>query len=77
MKSRPNGKRSCSPILIPVLFLALCLGHTRISSALDEAKIHVAGTPNITSFVYQRKMLTETSATGQSSSPPSIRPWPP
>ena len=32
--------------------LALCLGLARVSFALDEAKIHVAGTPNITSFVY-------------------------
>jgi NitT/TauT family transport system substrate-binding protein len=38
--------------LLIVLSLALCLSDRRISFALDEAKIHVAGTPNITSFVY-------------------------
>jgi NitT/TauT family transport system substrate-binding protein len=32
--------------------LAFCTGSSHISFALDEAKIHVAGTPNITSFVY-------------------------
>jgi len=51
MTFRPNVK-SPSPILIFTMSLALCLGVTRVSSALDEAKIHVAGTPNITSFVY-------------------------
>jgi len=35
-----------------IVTLALCAGSSNISFALDEAKIHVAGTPNITSFVY-------------------------
>ena len=35
-----------------IMTLASCAGSTNISFALDEAKIHVAGTPNITSFVY-------------------------
>src|SRR5688572_9626797 len=52
MKLRVNAKKSCSPTFVFFLSLALCLGLTRLSSALDEAKIHVAGTPNITSFVY-------------------------
>jgi NitT/TauT family transport system substrate-binding protein len=43
---------SFSPILILVLSFAFCLIPSRIVVALDEAKIHVAGTPNITSFVY-------------------------
>jgi NitT/TauT family transport system substrate-binding protein len=43
---------SFSPILILVLSFAFCLIPSRIVLALDEAKIHVAGTPNITSFVY-------------------------
>ena len=51
MKSRPNTKSSRVTLLI-VLSLALCLSDHRASFALDEAKIHVAGTPNITSFVY-------------------------
>jgi NMT1/THI5 like protein len=51
MKFSPNEKGP-SPTLIFNMCLALCLGVTRVSSALDEAKIHVAGTPNITSFVY-------------------------
>ena len=53
MKLWPDAKRSHSPTLIFVLCLASCLGPSRVSFALDEAKIHVAGTPNITSFVYQ------------------------
>src|SRR5205809_402510 len=52
MKLWPDAKRSHSPTLIFVLCLASCLGPSRVSFALDEAKIHVAGTPNITSFVY-------------------------
>ena len=51
MKPRPNAKRSRESWLI-VLSLALWLSDHRASFALDEAKIHVAGTPNITSFVY-------------------------
>jgi ABC-type nitrate/sulfonate/bicarbonate transport system substrate-binding protein len=35
-----------------IVTLAWCAGASHISFALDEAKIHVAGTPNITSFVY-------------------------
>ena len=52
MKLRVTAKKSFSPTVILVLSLAWCLGHSGVSSALDEAKIHVAGTPNITSFVY-------------------------
>ena len=52
MKFKTIAKKTCSPTLILVLSLAFCLGHSGVSSALDEAKIHVAGTPNITSFVY-------------------------
>jgi NitT/TauT family transport system substrate-binding protein len=51
MKSRPNAESSRVTLLI-VWSLTLCLSDHRISFALDEAKIHVAGTPNITSFVY-------------------------
>ena len=51
MKFSPNRKRP-SPIPIFNIALAICLGVARVSSALDEAKIHVAGTPNLTSFVY-------------------------
>jgi NitT/TauT family transport system substrate-binding protein len=35
-----------------LLFLTIGLAPAQLSLALDEAKIHVAGTPNITSFVY-------------------------
>src|SRR5207247_6775148 len=52
MKLWPDAKRSHSPTLIFVLCLASCLGPGRVSFALVEAKIHVAGPPNITSFVY-------------------------
>jgi ABC-type nitrate/sulfonate/bicarbonate transport system substrate-binding protein len=52
MKLEVNAKKPFSVKLIFLLSLALCLGFSRVSSALDEAKIHVAGTPNITSFVY-------------------------
>ncbi|SRR5713226_3587409 len=52
MKLRANAKGSFRQTLIFILSLAVCLGLSRVSSALDEAKIHVAGTPNITSFVY-------------------------
>ncbi len=51
MKSKPNADSS-RVILLIVLSLALCLSDRHLSFALDEAKIHVAGTPNITSFVY-------------------------
>ena len=51
MNFRPNAKRS-RVILLSVLSLSLCLSASRVSLALDQAKIHVAGTPNITSFVY-------------------------
>jgi ABC-type nitrate/sulfonate/bicarbonate transport system substrate-binding protein len=47
-----TAKNSFGPTLIWVLFLALYPDFSRVASALDEAKIHVAGTPNITSFVY-------------------------
>jgi ABC-type nitrate/sulfonate/bicarbonate transport system substrate-binding protein len=52
MKLRVNAKKSFSQKLILVLSSTLCLGLREDASALDEAKIHVAGTPNITSFVY-------------------------
>ena len=52
MKLRVNARKSFSPTVILVLSLVLCFGLNGVSSALDEAKIHVAGTPNITSFVY-------------------------
>ena len=52
MKFKTNAKKTCSSTLILVFSLALCFGVNGVSSALDEAKIHVAGTPNITSFVY-------------------------
>jgi NitT/TauT family transport system substrate-binding protein len=45
-------KRLFGAMLMWGLSLALCLRFSRVASALDEAKIHVAGTPNITSFVY-------------------------
>src|SRR5262245_66264801 len=44
--------RSSDSTSIVILSLALCASFSGISFALDEAKIHVAGTPNITSFVY-------------------------
>ena len=50
MKFSPNPRHSRSIFL---LFLTIGLGPAaQLSLALDEAKIHVAGTPNITSFVY-------------------------
>src|SRR5687767_3653403 len=49
MKFSPNPRHSRSIFL---LFLTIGLGRAQLSLALDEAKIHVAGTPNITSFVY-------------------------
>jgi NitT/TauT family transport system substrate-binding protein len=51
MEFRPKAKRSRVTLLI-VVSLALSVSDYRVSFALDEAKIHVAGTPNITSFVY-------------------------
>src|SRR4029453_11962691 len=47
-----DAKRSCHSSSIFLFFLFFVLIFSRVSSALDEAKIHVAGTPNITSFVY-------------------------
>src|SRR5688572_11266290 len=52
MKLKVTPKKLSGPRSIFFFSLALCLSLTRVSSALDEAKIHVAGTPNITSFVY-------------------------
>lgn len=49
MTVTPNAQSS-RLILFIVFSLALCFSD--VSLALDEAKIHVAGTPNITSFVY-------------------------
>ena len=49
---RATIRISFSLILILVLSFVFCLIPSRIVLALDEAKIHVAGTPNITSFVY-------------------------
>ena len=51
MKPTPDAKKLRATWLI-VASLALCLSGQRLCFALDEAKIHVAGTPNITSFVY-------------------------
>jgi NitT/TauT family transport system substrate-binding protein len=51
MAFRPNAQR-LRVVLMIVVSLALGLSNNRLSFALDEAKIHVAGTPNITSFVY-------------------------
>jgi len=51
MRFSPTAKGS-HPTLILVLFLALCCVLNGDAFALDEAKVHVAGTPNITSFVY-------------------------
>jgi hypothetical protein len=51
MAFRLNAQSSrVTPII--VLTLAFSLSGNRLSFALDEVKIHVAGTPNITSFVY-------------------------
>jgi ABC-type nitrate/sulfonate/bicarbonate transport system substrate-binding protein len=47
MKLTPNARAA-----FLIATLAACPGSSNISFALDEAKIHVAGTPNITSFVY-------------------------
>src|ERR687889_1697110 len=49
MEVSPSPRYSRSIFL---LFLTIGLGPGQLSLALDEAKIHVAGTPNITSFVY-------------------------
>src|SRR5512145_1725053 len=49
MKFSPNPRHTRSIFL---LCLTIGLGRAQLSLALDEAKIHVAGTPNITSFVY-------------------------
>jgi NitT/TauT family transport system substrate-binding protein len=52
MKLGVSVKKSVDRTLSVVLSLVFCLCFSRVSSALDDAKIHVAGTPNITSFVY-------------------------
>lgn len=49
MKLGPNPRNSRTIFL---LLLTFALSPAQVSLALDEAKIHVAGTPNITSFVY-------------------------
>src|SRR5262249_600409 len=50
---RVNGaKRNNHSTSIIFLLLVFCFSFNRVFFALDEAKIHVAGTPNITSFVY-------------------------
>jgi NitT/TauT family transport system substrate-binding protein len=51
MKVMPNAKNS-RLILFIVFLLALSFSGNHVCLALEEAKIHVAGTPNITSFVY-------------------------
>jgi NitT/TauT family transport system substrate-binding protein len=51
MKFSPSAKSSRITLFI-AFSLALCFSDPRVSFAVDEAKIHVAGTPNITSFVY-------------------------
>jgi NitT/TauT family transport system substrate-binding protein len=51
MRFSLNAKSS-HPIWILVLSVASCCLFVGGAFALDEAKIHVAGTPNITSFVY-------------------------
>lgn len=51
MRFSRNAKSS-HPKLILVLSLASCCALIGVAFALDEAKIHVAGTPNITSFVF-------------------------
>ena len=51
MRFSLNAKSS-HPIWTLVLSLASCCLFVGGAFALDEAKIHVAGTPNITSFVY-------------------------
>ena len=51
MNFNTQHKNSCHTAIF-VLSLALGLGLSRVSFAVDEAKVHVAGTPNITSFVY-------------------------
>lgn len=48
-----RAKKSFSRTLIFILSLTFCLGLSRVSSALDEAKIHVAGTPSLGGFVFQ------------------------
>src|ERR1700754_2787915 len=51
MRFSLNAKSS-HPIWTLVLSLSSCCLFVGGAFALDEAKIHVAGTPNITSFVY-------------------------
>lgn len=50
---KTTAKKSFSRMLVFIWFLVFCFGVNRISFALDEAKIHVAGTPNITGFVFE------------------------
>src|SRR5262249_56301278 len=47
-----GANRSNRSTFVVLLSLVLCASFSGFSFALDEAKIHVAGTPNITSFVY-------------------------
>jgi NitT/TauT family transport system substrate-binding protein len=51
MKFAPN-KCAAGRVTMAFLLVVSCLATSGVSLALDEAKIHVAGTPNITSFVY-------------------------
>jgi ABC-type nitrate/sulfonate/bicarbonate transport system substrate-binding protein len=52
MRTRATTKKSFRLTLILGFSLACCSALSNAVLALDEAKIHVAGTPNITSFVY-------------------------
>jgi ABC-type nitrate/sulfonate/bicarbonate transport system substrate-binding protein len=52
MRTRATTKKSFRLTLILGFSLACCSALSNAVFALDEAKIHVAGTPNITSFVY-------------------------
>ena len=50
MYAKASRVRSCYQKVICIFLL--CLGIVPPAAALDEAKVHVAGTPNVTSFVY-------------------------
>ena len=52
MKFSVERKKLASNIDLRFVFGLMLQFDGRVSFALDEAKIHVAGTPNITSFVY-------------------------
>jgi NitT/TauT family transport system substrate-binding protein len=52
MTLRATTKKSLSLTIILGFSLVCCSALSSVVLALDEAKIHVAGTPNITSFVY-------------------------